>query len=241
MTEINMNDTMTTIDAVANEALQQQAEKADKIRAAIAERGAYAHAAKGGENSGMVRQALKKFLATVPDAEVTKGADLVLRKELIPTADLPYVYTDDTVVLAWDANPLADKEGKRPCVVWVHVKRAPKAVKTLADKAAAFFTKRISGMTDELARSIINEVTWDEELTICPYPVAKPVALMSKERPGGRFILQDVDGKGGFIPNRPIGYVLENRVYLSLPGMEGRGRPWTFRLNPTKPVEEQNS
>ncbi len=225
------NNTVT-INEILSQAATQQTEKAAKIRAALVERTAYVCAAKGcAIEPDTIRSSTEQFLSRIPDEVICGGADVVLRREFDATS-LEHVLEGENVVLGWDANPQAT-EGKRPNVIWLTVKTAPKVEKTPLEKFLGFMANRCAEMTEATAKAVF-EAAWDgEEITVCIHPKATPVVMASQKVPGGQFILQSIGAKGQFVPNRPIGYVTGNRVYVSIPGIEN-GRPWTFRLNPKR-------
>lgn len=217
------------INDIINEGAKDIATKARKIREALVERTAYVVAAKSCPiEPAEIRETTRNFLGQLSDEQLAGGADVVLRKEL---TGIESGFQTEKVVLAWDKNPKAGEEGKRPNVLWVHVLPVQRQEKPMADKAVSFFQKRVPDMPETVVRQIF-EAAWDgEEITICAHPSAKPVVLKAQADKTGKYILQVPDPKGNFVPNKPIAYAVGNRVYVSIPGTQ-YGKRWTFRANP---------
>lgn len=199
--------------------------KATAVKEAIVNRLTYVAAVKGCDNPEKIREVAKDFLDTLPEEAVKLGADVVLRKHLNPFEG-EYALETERLVLVWGKN--TQTEARHPNVLWVHVKRA--TPKSLSEKAQEFFTKRIPGLTEKVISELF-EIAFDgDSMVVCPHSTIESVIRKMTERPGGRFALQKVDRDGNVAVNHPLAYLVGNRVYLYLPGTEGQGRPWTFKV-----------
>lgn len=239
MTNMNSTDTATTI-TIAEILAEKSQNKAAGVREGLVKTFRYFRARQGIEESAeqldVLAEELQALLASLPDEELAHGANVVFAK----TAFWEGGFESDHMVVGFEANTRYNPEervnGVYPMVLWVHVKPVSGEVrlpKTTAEKAVAYFEKRLPDLPQQVLLELF-EYCWDgEEITICQHPAAKPVVLKSKEAPGGQFLLQDVGADGTFVPNRPIAYCVGNRAYVSVPGAAPT-HPWTFRANPVK-------
>lgn len=176
----------------------------------------------------------------VTDEDVARGANVILTGRIPQGLE---AYEGERLIVAWGANPKYNPEafvhGIYPNVLWVNVKPMNRPVKPMIEKAVAFFGLRVPDMPEAVVRKLF-EAGWDgEELTLCIHPNAKAVACKADEDKKstaiGRFLLQEPDEKGTFVPNMPIAYQMGNRIYVSIPGTK-YGRRWTFGKR--KPAEQ---
>ena len=228
MTQFPMNNQNNATDETVSieDLMNEVAIKADKVREAITARAAYVVATKSCPiTSEEIRERIAGFLANINVEDVVKGADVVLRREIGITPTM-INYEDDKVILAWDVNPQAGEERKRPYVLWIHVKHQARPAKSQLEKFISFMGFRCPDMDVEIAEEIF-KTAWDGELmTIRIFPKASPVVMASKDKEDGEFFLQEVTD-GRFIPNRPIAYRRGNQVWVSIPQTEKTGK-WTF-------------
>lgn len=224
--EITMKNEMVSIKEIIEQDKQQKERKVARMKEVYTNQIAYTAISHGcNVTSPEIRQAASELLKLVPEDQLLLSADVVLRKEL-STSGAKYAYETDKVCLVWDKN---QNENRRPYIIWVHEKAKPRKVNSVEDKAVSFFVKRIPGMPEEVVRELFKTCFDGKEFTICQYNQAKPVILMSNQKPGGKFVLQAIDADGQFAVNHPIAYVIGNRAYVSIP-FSAPGRPWTFRV-----------
>lgn len=223
--ESTMKNEMVSIKEIIAQDKQQKERKVARMKEVYTNQIAYTAISHGcNVTSPEIRQAASELLKLVPEDQLLLSADIVLRKEL-STSGAKYAYETDKVCLVWEKNK---HENRRPYIIWVHEKAKPRKVNTMEDKAVSFFMKRIPGMPEEVIRELFKTCFDGKEFKICQYNQAEPIILMSNQKPGGKFTLQNIDSDGRFAVNHPIAYVIGNCAYVSIPFSEP-GRPWTFR------------
>lgn len=226
--ESTMKNEMVSIDLILQQEKERRNQKLARMKQAYANQIAYTVISHGCEiTSPEIRAAADELMKLVPEDQLLLSADVVLRKEL-STSGAKYAYETDKLCLVWEKN---SHENRRPYIIWVHAKPKPRKVNTLEDKAVSFFSRRIPGISEEVIRELFATCFDGKELTICQYNDPRPVILMTNRRPGGKFVLQEIDADGQFAVNHPIAYVIGNRAYVSIP-FSAPGRAWTFHAIP---------
>lgn len=200
--------------------------KATVVQEAIINRLAYVIAVKGCDVPE-IRETAKNFLARLPEEQLRDGADVILRKEL-SVSGAKYATDTDRLCMVWEKN--SKPKARHPYILWVHVKASRKK-KSLLEKAQEFFVKRIPGITEEVVQKLFEAAFDGDSMVVCPYTTIEPVVVKANDRPGGHFLLQEVDRDGNIAVNWPYAYVVGNRAYLYIPGNdpERKGKPWLFK------------